>query len=126
MLFVVLVISCNRHTAKTPHEAKLGTVDFAVTGNDAAQPYFKTGLLLLHSFEYQDAAEAFRKAIRADKDFTMAYWGEAMTQNHSLWRYQDLNKARAILSELDPSPQGRVEKAKTSLEKDFISGINIL
>jgi tetratricopeptide (TPR) repeat protein len=56
----------------------------------------------------------------------MAYWGEAMTQNHSLWRYQDLNKARSILNELDPSPQGRVEKAKTGLEKDFITGINIL
>jgi len=29
----------------------------------------------LHSFEYADAAEAFREVQRLDPDFAMAYWG---------------------------------------------------
>jgi tetratricopeptide (TPR) repeat protein len=123
---LLFLISCSSHSAKTQQDDKLGTVDFSVTGKNEAQPYFKKGLLLLHSFEYEDAAEAFRKAINADKNFTMAYWGEAMTHNHSLWRYQDYKKATAVLNQLDPSPAGRVVKAATSLEKDFITGINIL
>ena len=123
---LVIIISCGRQPAKTQQEDKLGSVEFSATGKQEAQPYFKKGLLLLHSFEYEDAAEAFCKAIQADKDFTMAYWGEAMTHNHSLWRYQDYTKATTVLHELDPLPEGRVAKAKTELEKDFIRGINIL
>jgi hypothetical protein len=36
-------------------------------------------VLLLHSFEFSPAAEAFRKAQEYDVDFALAYWGEAMT-----------------------------------------------
>ena len=101
-------------------------MDFAVTGKEEAQPSFQKGLLLLHSFEYEDAAEAFRKAKQLDPDCTMAYWGEVMTQNHSLWRYQNYEGADSILQLLAATPGERVEKAKTQIEKDFIAGVNIL
>ncbi|MEI9910493.1 MAG: hypothetical protein WDO71_12990 [Bacteroidota bacterium] len=42
-------------------------------------------MLLLHSFEYEDAAEAFIEARKLDPGFVMTYWGEAMTHNHPLW-----------------------------------------
>jgi len=80
----------------------------------------------LHSFEYNDAAEEFQNAKKIDPDFVMAYWGEAMTYNHSLWRFQDYEKATTVLNELSPTPQGREAKAKTEWEKDFIKGVNIL
>jgi hypothetical protein len=38
---------------------------------------FVRGVLLLHSFEYDDAIAAFREAEKADPGFAMAYWGEA-------------------------------------------------
>jgi tetratricopeptide (TPR) repeat protein len=118
-----LIASCSSPKNQSP---QLGQIDFTVSGKEEAQPYFKKGLLLLHSFEYEDAAEEFRKAIEIDKDFTMAYWGEAMTHNHSLWRYQDYEKATTVLNKLSSSPEERVAKAKTGWEKDFIRGINIL
>jgi len=126
-LFLTLFVlaSCKNPSDIQP-AGELGTITFSVTGKKEAQPYFEKGLLLLHSFEYKDAADEFRKAIHADTNFVMAYWGEAMTHTHALWRYQDLEKATAILNQLDSTAQGRVDKAVTPLEKDFMRGINIL
>ncbi|HEY6064959.1 MAG TPA: hypothetical protein VIY96_02320, partial [Thermoanaerobaculia bacterium] len=64
---------------------ELGRIDFPTSGSPAAQERFVRGVLLLHSFEYDDAAEEFRAAQKADPGFAMAYWGEAMTKNHPLW-----------------------------------------
>jgi tetratricopeptide (TPR) repeat protein len=49
-----------------------------------------------------------------------------MTCNHPLWQEQDYEKGNAILSELAPSPEARMAKAKTELERDFIAGVDIL
>ena len=110
-------------TSDNPH---LGQLHFDVTGLPEAQPDFKEGLLLLHSFEYADAEEAFHKARTTDSTFVMAYWGEAMTCNHPLWQEQDVDKGKSILNALSPNPDDRIAKAKTELEKDFIRGVNIL
>ncbi|MBK8141372.1 MAG: hypothetical protein IPK57_10335 [Chitinophagaceae bacterium] len=56
----------------------------------------------------------------------MAWWGEAMTKNHPLWQKQDYDEGNRILNQLAPTPEARIAKAKTALEKDFIAGINIL
>jgi len=125
LVAIIILVSCANPSVPSPGN-QLGSITFSVTGKKEAQPYFEKGLLLLHSFEYQDAAEEFHKAIHLDTTFAMAYWGEAMTYNHSLWRYQDLKKANEILAELDSTAQGRVDKAATALEKDFMRGINIL
>lgn len=117
-------LSCS--TKKNNTTEALGEIDFAATGKSDAQPAFNKGMLLLYSFEYVDAAEEFQKAISQDKDFAMAYWGEAMTHNHPLWRYQNFEKATAVLNQLAPTPEERVAKAKTELEKDLIKAVNIL
>ena len=41
-------------------------------GAIAAQPAFIRGVLLLHSFEYDDAIAAFREAQKADPSFAKA------------------------------------------------------
>jgi hypothetical protein len=41
---------------------RLGTLSFPNSGAAAAQPDFIRGVLLLHSFEYDDARAAFRAA----------------------------------------------------------------
>ena len=105
---------------------KLGEINFKVTGKAEAQPAFKKGLLFLHSFEYEDAAESFAEARKLDPGFVMAYWGEAMTYNHPLWREQNYDRGNNILQQLAPSPQERIAKAATDLEKDFIGGVNII
>jgi tetratricopeptide (TPR) repeat protein len=113
-----------RQTDSSPEQ--LGVVDFAVTGNSEAQPYFHKGLQLLHSFEFDDAAQAFQKAKELDPEFTMAYGGEAMTHNYPLWRYQDKESADSVLQLLAPTETERISKAQTEIEKDFLKAVHVL
>lgn len=99
----------------------LGTVDFPTSATPAAQTPFLRGVLLLHSFEYEDAALAFREAQAAEPGFALAYWGEAMTYTHPLWNQQDLSAARAALERLGPTATARLAKAKTARERGFMA-----
>jgi hypothetical protein len=103
-----------------------GHVDFANSGAPTAQGDFLDGLALLHDFEYDAAAAAFRRAESADPDFAMAYWGEAMTFNHPVWMQQDLAAARAALNRLAPSSAMRRVKAQTEREKAYLGAAEIL
>src|SRR5579872_5426226 len=74
-----------------------GTVDFPTsTRSTIAQREFSRGVLLLHLFHYDEAADAFRQAEHADSSFAMAYWGEAMTDTHPVWDEQDRSEERRV------------------------------
>lgn len=106
--------------------AGLGEIRFPNSGAPAAQPEFVRGVLLLHSFEYDDAAAAFRAAERIDPGFAMAYWGEAMTYNHPLWHQQDRQAALAALARLAPSPAARQARARLAREKAWLAAVDTL
>ncbi len=105
---------------------QLGTVDFPTSGDPAAQPHFEAGLLLLHNFEYEDAAARFRTAREIDPDFAMAYWGEAQTHNHPIWMRQDRDAALAVLGEYAPTPADRLARIPTERERDWFETVEIL
>jgi tetratricopeptide (TPR) repeat protein len=107
-------------------QEQLGAIDFPTSGSAAAQPHFVTGVLLLHSFEYDDAREAFQLAQQADPAFAMAYWGEAMTYNHPVWQRTSPDLARAALNRLAPSPDARRARAATEREKDWLGAVERL
>ncbi len=104
----------------------LGKINFTTSANEKAQPLFESGIMQLHSFEYAEARADFQNAKKADPEFALAYWGEAMTYNHPLWGEQDYEAALKVLNELSPTAQGRVQKAKTVKEKLLINAVNIL
>src|SRR5512143_1657381 len=104
----------------------LGRIDFPNSGSAAAQAPFMHGVLLLHSFEYEDAAAAFREAQKADSGFALAYWGEAMTYTHPLWNQKDVAAARAALERLGPSPTDRRAKAGTPREQLYLDAVEAL
>jgi len=122
-ILLALLFACSTSKNK---EYKLGHLTFDVTGLEDAKSAFRLGHLLLHSFEYQDATEAFQEAQKIDPNFVMAYWGEAMTYNHSIWQEQDYEKGKNTLLKLGETPAARIEKANTELEKDFIKAIEVL
>ncbi|MDG1432541.1 MAG: hypothetical protein P8Q41_00950 [Saprospiraceae bacterium] len=111
---------------KKSSEPNLGKVEINVTGTEEAKPYFHEGLLLLHSFEFNDAGEKFAKAIELDSNFVMAAWGEAMSYNHPLWRERYHEEGIAALKKLANTPQERLAKASTEFEKDMLSAVEIL
>jgi tetratricopeptide (TPR) repeat protein len=104
----------------------LGTTHFPNSGAPQAQPDFMRGLLLLHSFEYDAARQAFQAAERADPKFAMAYWGEALTYNQTLWAEQDQGAARAALAKLAATPELRAAKAGTERERAYLKSVEQL
>ncbi len=87
--------------ADLTHIEGLGSLSFPNSGNEAAQEPFLRGVLLLHSFEFEFAREAFQEAQAADSLFALAYWGEAMANNYPLWQSKDVDEGRAILARID-------------------------
>lgn len=123
IFLLALIISC---TNSTKEKYTLGNAKLDVTGNELAKEFFDKGLLLLHSFEYEDAKEAFISAQETDSTMAMAYWGEAMTYNHPLWRQQNYEKAIAALLNLGETKEIRLTKVSSQLEKDLFQSVEIL
>jgi tetratricopeptide (TPR) repeat protein len=118
----VLIVLSNA----APSAQQFGTITFPTSGAPAAQEPFLTGVKALHNFQFDEAAEAFRKAQQLDPGCAMAYWGEAMSHNHPLWAQQDLESAKKILDRLDPAPEGRIAKALLPKEKAFFEAMHQL
>lgn len=120
ILASLVIFGCKKDTPKTEY---LGMVHLEVTGDAKAVSQFERGLLLLHSFEYEDAREAFKKAQEIDAHMPMAYWGEAMTYNHSLWGEQDYEEGTKVLKKMDSID---LVKNESPLEQDFIKAVKVL
>lgn len=101
-------------------ESQLGRVEFRTSGSPQAQAHFLRGLAALHSFWYEEAAEAFRESTKVDPEFMMGYWGEAMTFNHPLWSEQDPAAARLVLAKIKDTPK------LTERERAYLNAVKTL
>ena len=110
----------------TAQVSGLGETTFENSGAPEAQQAFLRGVLLLHSFEYEDAREAFAEAQSLDPDFALAYWGQAMTHNHPIWRSVNVDRAQETLEKLAPDLNTRLAKAPTEREKDYLRAVEAL
>jgi len=127
LLWLLLTINaCKPAPSTSPAESNLGEISLDVSGSEAAFPVFEDGMLLMHSFEFKDAGEKFAEAQKLDTNFGMAYWGEAMTKNHALWREQELEEANAILARLGETEEEKRSKFKTEYELAMYDAICIL
>ena len=126
LLSIMVWLLAASGTLAAPNEQPLGEITFANSGSSTAQAPFQRGLALLHNFEYSRAASAFIEAQKADPDFAMAYWGEAMTYNHPIWFEQDAAAARAALAKLGASAEIRSAKAKTDRERGYLKAVETL
>ena len=104
----------------------LGKIDFPNSGSAEAQPAFIEGVLYLHNFEYEQAAEAFRRAQEADPEFALAYWGETMTHHQSIWEKQEQDEGQVVLRRLNPTPEARAAMAPTPREKAYLGAVEVL
>lgn len=125
-LVVLATVVVPAASQEPTHIDGLGSLSFPNTGAAEAQHDFLRGVLLLHSFEYGYAAEAFRKAQGIDPDFAMAYWGEAMTYTHPVWNQKDAAAASEALARYAPTPEARAAKAPTGRERAYLSAVDVL
>lgn len=93
--------------------ASVGIVNFPVTAKKPeTQACFNRAVAMLHSFWFEEAREQFEICAAAEPGFDMAWWGVAMTYNHSLWNRVWPVEARAALTHVsDPSRLSPKERA---------------
>ncbi|MCH9650488.1 MAG: tetratricopeptide repeat protein [Deltaproteobacteria bacterium] len=121
-----LVLGSGISAADEPGHTELGEISFPTSGSAEAQQHFLQGVLYLHSFEYDDALEAFQRARKVQPDFTMAFWGEAMTHNRPIWMYENLQEARAVLALLGENSDRRIQGAPTPREGGYLEAVEVL
>ena len=130
VLLAVLAVACGGPSQTTQASqalpANLGVIDFPTSGSPEAQAHFIRGAAMLHSFGLENAALEFRQAQELDPDFAMAYWGEAMSYNHPLQRFQVWDLPKDALERLGPDREARLAKAPTEREKGFVGAVDTL
>ena len=105
----------------------LGAAAFPTSTHSASAAHaFLRGLLLLHLFEYEDAARSFITAEKLDPGFAMAYWGEAMTFNHPVWNEVDVAGGRAALAKFAPTAEARAQRIADRRERAWLGAVEIL
>lgn len=129
-IFLAILISCNsetiEETAVVEVENALGVLEHDFDLSPETKENFEHGLLLMHSFEYDDAKTAFQEAKEKDSTEVMVYWGEAMSHYKALWGLQDKRAGYAVLEQLGATLEERLAKIEDPLKKDFWMGVEIL
>src|SRR5882762_627419 len=64
---------------------EIGSVHFPTSCLKTVEPRFNRAVALLHSFQYEQARQAFSEVSVMDASCAMAQWGVAMSHYHGLW-----------------------------------------
>ncbi|MEX2527270.1 MAG: hypothetical protein WEA09_06485 [Gemmatimonadota bacterium] len=82
----------------------MGSVSFATSCSQDAQPLFQQSVAALHSFWFQEALDGFEAVAAMDPECAMAHWGVAMT----LWGNPMTRAA---------PPEARIQSALEAVER---------
>ncbi len=114
------VVAEHEHDHAHAAPEKLGRVHFPISCKPEVQPTFTRGLALLHSFAYEEAARTFGEVAAKDPGCSMAQWGIATSQFHTIWgppTPPEFAAGRAA------AEKAAALGAPTSRERDFIAAI---
>ncbi|MBZ5704848.1 MAG: hypothetical protein LAN63_05805 [Acidobacteriia bacterium] len=78
-------------------EAEVGAVNFSTSCAKTLERSFNRAVALLHSFQYEQARQAFTEISSQDSTCAMAQWGIAMSYFHGLWGNSNMAAGRAAL-----------------------------
>jgi len=97
---------------------EIGSVHFLTSCSKAAQPAFNQAVALLHSFQYEQARQAFEQVAQQDPSCAMAQWGVAMSHYHGLWKNGDTSAGRMALKKAQQIAASNA--ATTAREKAYM------
>jgi hypothetical protein len=124
LLVALLLASPVATPSRAAEGEKFGSVDFATSCSAAAQPPFKVGVALLHSFALDHAIKWFTEAAQIDPVCAIAHWGVAMA-----WLGNPLAappSARGLKEGWAAVERAKAAGAKTQRERDYIAAIETL
>lgn len=80
-------------------EQEVGSVHFATSCSKTVAISFNRAVALLHSFQYEQARQAFSDISAQDHSCAMAQWGIAMSYYHGLWGNSELVPGRVAINQ---------------------------
>src|SRR3984893_6143444 len=97
VLFFVPLALCQEDHHHPLTEEEVGSVHFPTSCRTELHGSFNGAVALLHSFQYEQARQAFAEIARQDPQCAMAEWGVAMSHYHGMWDNGDLAAGRVAL-----------------------------
>src|ERR1700694_1603965 len=88
---------CQEEHHHTLTEEEVGSVHFSTSCRTDLASSFNRAVALLHSFQYEQAREAFTEVASRVPECAMAEWGIAMSHYHGMWDNGDLAAGRVAL-----------------------------
>jgi hypothetical protein len=103
-------------------DQEIGSVHFVTSCAKPGESQFNHAVALLHSFQYEQARQAFSELASREPDCAMASWGVAMTQYHGLWGNGDMAAGRTAIQQARAAAQAN---GRTSArEKQYIEALS--
>jgi tetratricopeptide (TPR) repeat protein len=97
ILFFVPLALCQEEHHHALTEEEVGSVHFPTSCQTDLASSFNRAVALLHSFQYEQAREAFTEVARRDPQCAMTQWGIAMSHYHGMWDNGDLAAGRVAI-----------------------------
>lgn len=130
ILLALILIGCSQNeqaeVSLITDEVILGELQHGFDLNPLTQEKFDEGLLLLHNFEYDDALMAFEEATANDSTEILTHWGEAMCHYKALWKLQNTDNGKAILSRIGDTKEERLASISDPIEKVLWEMVEIM
>ena len=114
----LLVVLLALGTSSTAVTGQAGTITFPTSSAPEIQPLVTRAVALMHSFQYDEAEQAFDEAARRDPSCAMCRWGKAIVLYRQIWGWptpENFAKGREELG------RAQREGAKTPREKAYIA-----
>jgi len=102
-------------------EEELGSVHFLTSCQPDLTGKFNRAVALLHSFQYEQARQAFTEISQRDSHCAMAQWGVAMSHYHGMWDNGDTGAGRVALNQAKQIAAGNTKT--TSRENAYIDAL---
>ena len=103
---------------------EVGSVHFPTSCSKTVEPGFNRAVALLHSFQYEQARQAFEQVAQQDPSCTMAQWGVAMSHYHGLWKNGDTSAGRMALKKAQQIAASNA--ATNAREKAYIDALAVV
>jgi tetratricopeptide (TPR) repeat protein len=99
VLFFVSPTLCQDDHHHPLTEQEVGSVRFSTSCRTDLAENFNRAVALLHSFQYEQARQAFTEIAKRDPQCAMAHWGVAMSHYHGMWDNGDTAAGRVALNQ---------------------------
>ncbi len=126
ILFLAYLCSGSLALAAQEHHHELsteevGSVHFLVSCSKGVELSFNRAVALLHSFQYEQARQAFSEISAQDPTCAMAQWGVAMSHYHGLWDNGDTPTGRLALKKA--AELAASNATTTAREKSYVEAL---